>query len=337
MTSIRKALIIGGGIAGPAAAMALQKAGVASVVYEAHSKGSEGVGVFLTLASNGIDALRVLGAEAPALAAGFPTPGITLRSGSGKRLGQSRTGGTLADGTTSQTLARADLYRVLHEEATSRGHGIHSTVRRIIDPAAPSPTYCGLITTGGYARDIHLDTEPGSYEMIFGKRAFFGYATAPDGDTWWFANLPRHAEPARGELEATSAQDWKRELLHLFGQDAGPAVALIQAAPALMPMWPIHAIPHLPTWHHERMIVIGDAHTPSPPPPDRAPPSPSRTRSSWPSACVTCPPRKRRSADSKPLAGPARSPSSSGPPGSTTAKPPARSPGRFATRCSPRF
>jgi FAD-dependent urate hydroxylase len=30
-------------------------------------------------------------------------------------------------------------------------------------------------------------------------------------------------------------------------------------------MWPIHAIPHLPTWHHERMIVIGDAaHAPSP-------------------------------------------------------------------------
>src|SRR5919106_1763380 len=168
----RSALIIGGGIAGPAAAMALQKAGIDPVVYEAHPSGADGVGVFLTVASNGVDALRVLGADGPALAAGLPTPRITLRSGTGKRLGETRTGVTLPDGTTSQTLKRADLYRVLHKQAVARGirvehgkrlveahdtgdgvravfadgseavadvligcDGVHSTVRRIIDPA----------------------------------------------------------------------------------------------------------------------------------------------------------------------------------------------------------
>jgi 2-polyprenyl-6-methoxyphenol hydroxylase-like FAD-dependent oxidoreductase len=114
MTRTRNTLIIGGGIAGPAAAMALQKAGIDPVVYEAHPTGADGIGGFLTLASNGVDALRVLAADKPALAAGFPTPGITLRSGTGKRLGESRTGGSLPDGTTSQTIKRADLYRVLH-------------------------------------------------------------------------------------------------------------------------------------------------------------------------------------------------------------------------------
>jgi 2-polyprenyl-6-methoxyphenol hydroxylase-like FAD-dependent oxidoreductase len=184
--------------------------------------------VFLTLASNGVDALRALGANKPALAAGFPTPWITLRSGTGKRLGESRTGQSLPDGTPSQTIKRADLYRVLYEEASRRGvrvehgkrlvgaedtgdgvravfadgseavgdvligsAGVHSTVRRIIDPAAPGPTYAGLVTTCGYARGVRVDTEPGSYDMIFGKRAFFGYAKAPDGEVWWFANLPR--------------------------------------------------------------------------------------------------------------------------------------------------
>jgi len=29
--------------------------------------------------------------------------------------------------------------------------GIHSTVRRLIDPAAPAPTYTGLINLSGYA------------------------------------------------------------------------------------------------------------------------------------------------------------------------------------------
>jgi 2-polyprenyl-6-methoxyphenol hydroxylase-like FAD-dependent oxidoreductase len=121
MTRTRTALIIGGGIAGPAAAMALHKAGIDPVIYEARPAGAGGIGAFLTLASNGVDALRVLAADKPALAAGFPTPRITLRSGTGKRLGESRTGQPLPDGTVSHTIKRADLYRVLHEEASSRG------------------------------------------------------------------------------------------------------------------------------------------------------------------------------------------------------------------------
>lgn len=182
MTQTRTALIIGGGIAGPTTAMSLQKAGIDSVIYEAHPTGADGVGVSLTVGSNGIDALRVLGAEQPALAVGFPTPGITLRNSAGKRLGESSTGQTLPDGTTSHTVKRADLYRVLHDEARRRGvrveygkrlltaeqnadgvravfadgseavgdvligcDGVHSTVRRVIDPAAPAPTYAGLL------------------------------------------------------------------------------------------------------------------------------------------------------------------------------------------------
>jgi 2-polyprenyl-6-methoxyphenol hydroxylase-like FAD-dependent oxidoreductase len=302
MTRTRTALIIGGGIAGPATAMALHKAGIDPVVYEAHPTGADGIGAFLTLASNGVDALRVLGAEQPALAAGFPTPAITLRSGTGKRLGQTRTGGSLPDGTVSQTIKRADLYRVLHQEASSRGvriehgkrliaaedtgdgvravfadgseaagdvligcDGVHSAVRPIIDAAAPSPAYAGLLNTGGYARGVRVDTAPGSYEMIFGRRAFFGYATAPDGEVWWFANVPRRDEPARGEAAALTGDQWRPRLLQLFADDAGPAIALIEATPQIMTMSPIHTIAHLPIWHNGRMIVIGDAaHAPSP-------------------------------------------------------------------------
>ena len=302
MTRTRTALIIGGGIAGPAMAMALQKAGIEPTVYESRPTGADDVGVFLTLASNGIDALRVLGADTAALASGFPTPGITLRSGTGKRLGESRTGRTLPDGTTSHTMKRADLYRALHEQARGRGvhiehgkrlvaageirggvravfadgteavgdvlvgcDGVHSTVRRIIDPAAPAPRYAGLVSTGGYARGVSVDTEPGAYEMIFGKRAFFGYAVAPDGEVWWFANVPRRDEPGRGDLESVSGDARRRLLVELYADDAGPAVQIVQATPEVMATSPVHAIPHLPTWHTGRMIVIGDAaHAPSP-------------------------------------------------------------------------
>src|SRR5215475_14572053 len=131
MTRTRTALIIGGGIAGPATAMALQKADIDPVIYEAYPAGAYGTGAFLTLAPNGIDALRILGADKPALAAGFPTPAITLRSYTGKRLGQTRTGGSLPDGTTSHTIKRADLYRVLLDEAASRGLRIEHGKRLI--------------------------------------------------------------------------------------------------------------------------------------------------------------------------------------------------------------
>lgn len=296
------ALVIGGGIAGPAAAMALHKAGIEAVVYEAHATSADGTGAFLTLATNGVNALRTLGADEPATTAGFATTANTMWSGTGKRLGTAAVSMTLADGTTGYTLKRADLYKALHDQAAGRGiriehgkrlvaaeptrdgvrakfadgtsadgdilvgcDGIHSTVRPSIDPNAPAPSYAGLINLGGYVRGVRTGAEPGTYHMIFGKRAFFGYAVAPDGEVWWFANVPEPTEPARGSLIGTSTSQWRQRLTGLFAGDAGPAAELIRATGHDLAASPVHAMPHLPTWHTDRIIVIGDAaHAPSP-------------------------------------------------------------------------
>src|SRR5215831_20823347 len=124
VTSVRNAMIIGGGIAGPAMAMAVQMAGIDPVVYEARQATADRTGAFLTVASNGISALRVLGAGQAILDPGFPTPSITLRGCTGKHLGANSTGLTLPDGTTSHTIKRADLYRALREQARQRGIGV---------------------------------------------------------------------------------------------------------------------------------------------------------------------------------------------------------------------
>ncbi len=174
MPAARKALIIGAGIAGPALAMALQKAGIDSAVFEAHPSDSSGVGAFLTVASNGMDALGVL--DSPeVLDRAFTTPFIVLRSGTGKYLGRARTGIELPGGRTCQTITRSDLYQGMHDAAAKRGievdygrrlvgidesaagvqacfadasaeegdlvigcDGVHSTVRELIDPRAPT-------------------------------------------------------------------------------------------------------------------------------------------------------------------------------------------------------
>jgi 2-polyprenyl-6-methoxyphenol hydroxylase-like FAD-dependent oxidoreductase len=167
-----------------------------------------------------------------------------------------------------------DGVRALFEDGTDAtgevligADGIHSAVRRLIDPNAPAPTYVGLVNLGGYARGVPVEVEPGSYTLIFGKRAFFGYVLAPDGEVWWFANVPRRDEPARGEVEAIPPEAWQRRLAELYAEDAGPAVRLVEASdPAdIKNASPIHSIPHLPRWHTDRMVVIGDAaHAPTP-------------------------------------------------------------------------
>jgi FAD-dependent urate hydroxylase len=297
-----KALIAGGGVAGPVTALALQRAGIEAVVYEAHVPGAGEAGSYLTVATNGLDALRAVDADRPVLAAGFPTPTNVLLSGGGRRLGVVSNGGRLADGTVSHTIKRARLYRALHDEASARGirtehgkrlvgaelhagggvtaafedgtratgdllvgaDGVHSVTRRLLDPAAPAGRYVGLVNFGGYTPGSAGTTEPGAWHMIFGRRAFFGYVVDPDGGTVWFANVPRPAVTA-AERAATSAEQWRRQLVELFAADHGPASDLIAAGTLELAGDSTHDLPSVPTWHRGPMVIVGDAaHAPSP-------------------------------------------------------------------------
>lgn len=296
--TVSRALIIGSGIAGPATALAFAKAGVEAQIFEKHPRAADEAGVFFTLGSNGLDALDTIDLQEAALARGFATPAIELRSGTGKALGVNRIGTARPDGIISQTMRRADLYGVLRDGVVAEGipisygrelvsatdtgesvvatfsdgttaegdvlvgcDGVHSATRRLVDPDAPAPASAGLINYGGYTSGIHLDTEPGTFRMIFGERAFFGYAKAPDQTAWWFANEPTAVPsfPRRSDAEI------RQHLVDLFRDDAGPAAELIAAAHDLARPTLTHILPHLPRWHRGRMIVIGDAaHAPSP-------------------------------------------------------------------------
>jgi FAD-dependent urate hydroxylase len=116
-----KALIAGAGVCGPVTAMALQRAGIDTVVYEAHELSKTDVGSYLTVATNGLDALRAIDADAAVMAAGFPTSHTVLFSGTGKRLGTAPIGSTRDRRSVSHTIKRAHLHRVLRQEARRRG------------------------------------------------------------------------------------------------------------------------------------------------------------------------------------------------------------------------
>jgi 2-polyprenyl-6-methoxyphenol hydroxylase-like FAD-dependent oxidoreductase len=296
-----KALIIGGGIAGPVAAMALQRVGIEAVVHEAYDRPADHTGFFLNTASNGLDALKAIDIDLAARADGHPMPRLVFWSGKGKHLGDVANGIRLADGTVSVCLKRGLLQKVLREEALARGipieygkrlasydvhpggvtamftdgtkaggdlligaDGIHSATRRLLDPSAPAPSYTGLIGTGGYSRVAGLEPTPDTQHFVFGKRAFFGYLVRESGEIYWFANLA-HPDTTSTELAAVPTAEWRRRLLDLFAEDMPLINKIIENSAGEIGAHPVHDIPTSPVWSRGPVVLIGDAgHATSP-------------------------------------------------------------------------
>ncbi|MGH8878969.1 MAG: FAD-dependent oxidoreductase, partial [Stackebrandtia sp.] len=175
MNKVRTALVIGGGIGGPVAAMALRKAGIEATVYEAYNDVASGVGGALSLAPNGVNALAVLGLDAPLREIGEPIEAMEMRNWKDRRLGRF---GSPAGLPPQRFVWRPKVYQLLYENALESGvhiehgkrftgldqspdgvtarfadgstasadilvgaDGIRSTVRAAIDPRAPQPRY----------------------------------------------------------------------------------------------------------------------------------------------------------------------------------------------------
>ncbi len=300
-TKATTALIVGGGIAGTVTALALQRAGIDCIVCEGHRRGADDVGSYLTVASNGFAALANVDAGDLVRAGGFPTPSSILETDSGKQVARVPLGSTRPGAPATCTIRRSRLYAALRDEAMRRGiafafdkrlvavanqghiveaafadgatisaelligaDGVHSTTRRIIDPAAPPPRYVGLLNFGGYTRGVPHHVEPGVWHMAFGQRAFFGYVADNAGGTVWFANVP-HVEIPRENRDARAADRWRDRLIDLFSADKTPACELISSGELELVADNTYDLPTVPAWHRGPMVIIGDAaHAPSP-------------------------------------------------------------------------
>jgi 2-polyprenyl-6-methoxyphenol hydroxylase-like FAD-dependent oxidoreductase len=181
------AIIVGGGIAGPALALLLKKAGMSSTVYESHLR-LEDIGGGFTIAPNGMNVLEEIGIAGSIANCGAAVSEFCFRNYRGKVLARYRAGHVERYRWPSVAILRTTLHQVLLEEVARQGigieyrkrltelapadggmvaavfedgttaqgdllvgaDGVHSRVRHIIFPSAPDPIYLGVLGVGGF-------------------------------------------------------------------------------------------------------------------------------------------------------------------------------------------
>lgn len=297
MARIEKALVIGGGIAGPTAAMALHKAGIEARIYESHGPGAEHVGAGFNIATNGLDALAAIDALEAVAKLGIPATRIAMYNRKAGLLGAVATGLPRPGAPDTSTFKRGELYGALAGEAAKRGirteygrrlvgieqsaqsvtahfadgteasgdlligaDGVNSTTRAHVDPNAPTPRYTGLVSFGGFGRNPGLKPEPGLWKMMFGRKAFFGWFVPDETQVWWFISVPMDAPLTREEILAEGTDAWIPRLIDMFAGDDVPVEQIVRAqTDELIVVGAEYDLPNMRTWARGRVVIIGDA------------------------------------------------------------------------------
>lgn len=286
--------IAGAGTGGLALALALRRRGMNPVVFEKKTEAQiRTEGLFLTLAPNGVNALRALGLADAVVAAGLMTTGLRLFNERGKSLGLMDYG-SHSDrfGAPSVTIRRGALSAALLDAVQQAGidirfatpvddvaqhdaevqvtaagtaerfdalvacDGLRSQVRRRSFPDLPPPHYTGLIGTGGLVDVPGVASTDGIMNMTFGRRAFFGYLAEPGRPVMWFNTYPA-PESATGAIDDPAA--YARFIAGLHRGDPLDNARIIGAVRSIERNYPIYDMPELPHWSQGRVLLMGDA------------------------------------------------------------------------------
>ncbi|MGA7613835.1 MAG: FAD-dependent monooxygenase [Thermoanaerobaculia bacterium] len=278
------ATIIGAGIGGFTAAIALRQEGIESDIYERAAE-IRGAGAGVTLWPNAIRVLRRLGLADAIIARGQKIERARLRTTDGRVLARSAPGEIERTfGEPTIAIHRADLHEILFAAvprtslhlghsctsvAASKGEvtfedgtrvtddlvigadGIHSAVRHAVRPDLTIRD-SGYVAWRGVAEAPELVEEGSSESWGCGER--FGIVAIDANRIYWFAtaNLPSGRTP--------SADESRSELLRRFSSWHAPVRELIERTPSDAILYnDIQDLPPHRGWSSGRTVLLGDA------------------------------------------------------------------------------
>ncbi|MEG3627998.1 FAD-dependent monooxygenase [Streptomyces poriticola] len=293
MAQPQRVVVIGGGIGGLAAAVALHLSGRQVTVLE-RSRSLEPVGAAISLAPNALRALDVvgLGDGIRALAVwqgdgGLRTPGghwlsRTSADAAARRFGgplvllhratlidhlaarlppeavRTAAGSVLADPGDAHRPARVHTPDGdLEADLVVAADGIRSAVRRALFPDHPGPVYSGFTT---WRVAIPVPGVRFASHETWGRGRIWGTHPLADGRVYAYAAA---VTPAGGRAQ----DDERAELLRRFGHWHQPIPAVLAAArPGDVLRHDVHHLAEpLPAFHHGRVALVGDAAHAMPP------------------------------------------------------------------------
>ena len=279
-------LIAGGGIAGCAAALALDRAGAHAVVHEAHPTSTEDLGAFVILASAGVQVLAELGVLDAVDDEALPVRGMAVQSPDGERTFVSRP--LAAEGAAGYRLfRRGRLCRILQDCVTERGielrrgarpvdvrgepgavqvtdaggersradlvvaaDGLRSGLRGLINPAAAAaPRYVGQRVFWGFTPRTDLGSA-GTMHVVSTPAVAFAYIPTTRG-TYWYARRTA-PELSRAELDEPDFARLLTGSLTGVGREVADTATEMLVANS-------YDLPWVQRWSGRGMLLIGDA------------------------------------------------------------------------------
>lgn len=294
MNKDQNAIIIGCGIAGTTLALSLEKIGIKSTIYEAES--SSPIFGILSLTVNGIQVLKFLDVfedkediNEEAKIFFYDDKGKTKFSMAfGKFLVETFGSGMII-------LRREELINFLikkieskkipiqfgkklvdvkemenkvtayFEDGTSAEadflvgcDGMKSKARKSVFPKSNSPIYSGYVAVATeLPKGVKHDFSDYAFHMTFGKKTFSGSTVDNKGHRTWWSYLPFQESSLKTELKKISSSEWTKKLLQIHKDD--PKIKeFVNLSKDFVPI-PLYDLPHLETWHTERVCLIGDA------------------------------------------------------------------------------
>ncbi len=288
----KSAVVVGGGIGGLTAAVALRQVGwQATVLERAASFGEIGAGI--TLLSNGLRCLDAVGLGDAVRGSGLPVLSTGMRTASGRWL--SRINGDGADlkariGTTTLSIHRAKLHKILHDAlsgatliagVTTTGinggadggpaevrfrHGDRDALLRadlVVGAdgvhswvrAQRWPDAPAPVYSGSTTwRAVTTPSSAAVTEMSlsWGRGTEFGVMPLVDGRTYWYA--------AANASEGQRNPDELEELRRRFGTWHEPIPAVLaDTPPQAVLRHDIYRLPKLDSYHRGSVVLLGDA------------------------------------------------------------------------------